>query len=303
MSELLTAEKIEMEKISPSQLDCFEQCPKLFYYQIWLGLKLDEDKLHMDFGNAIHECIGYIHIKYDTNFDGAWMGQTFDLIEDYFSHKWTISKVPEETFKRYMETRAGRESGFKDRKDLFDYFYNDGVAMLQSYWDNKERLLTEYGHDWSDFEKFLKVDMHNPEDPKQKLPIPLSMRLDAINRVKDKIGDFKTSGSKYDEMEARKKIQGQCYLFGNLMANKSFIGKFDYIVLRKGLKSPERVEVVQLEYDMADMTAFYFRVQNILLRIANREFSPPLVGHASYCQCRKYDEALSVDDVNLVVNK
>jgi hypothetical protein len=295
--KLLTAENIGLEKISPSMLNCYEECPRLFYYQNWLGLKLDEDKLHMDFGNAIHETIGYIHVMYDTNFGGGWIGQTFEQIEKYFSHKWTISKVPESTFEKYMQTKAGKESGFKDRKDLFKYFYNDGIAMLQSYWDNKERLLTEYNHDWSDFEQYMKIEMHNPENPSDKLPIPLSMRLDARNRTRTKIGDFKTSSSKYDEVETRKKIQGQCYLFANLMATNQMIKKFDYIVLRKGLKSADRIEVVQLEYDEADMVAFYFRVKNILLRIANREFDAPMVGHPPYCQCRKYEEALSVKDI------
>jgi hypothetical protein len=299
MTELLTAERIGLDRVTPSMLNCYEECPKLFYYQNWLGLKVDDDKLHLDFGNAIHDAIGMIHIKYDTNFGGAWDGQTFDWVEDYFKSKYTITKVSEESFKKYSETRAGREKGFADRKALHKYFLEDGLAILKSYWDNKERLLTEYGHDWGEFEIALKTKMVNPEDPTDELPIPLSMRIDARNRDLSKQGDFKTSGSSYDEVETRKKIQGMCYVFGNLMATKKLIEKFDYVVLRKGLKSPDRVEVVQLEYDMADMVAFYFRVKNILLRIANREFSPPLVGHAHWCQCKKFDELLSVEGVTI----
>jgi len=299
MSELLTAEKIGLDRVTPSTLNTFEECPRLFYYQVWLGLKLDEDKLHLDFGSAIHDTLAYIHMNYDTNFGGGWEGQTFDVIEDYFKHKWTITKVQEETFNKYIQTGAGRKSGFKDRKDLFKYFLEDGIIMLKSYWNNKERLLTEYDHDLSDFEISLKVEMHNPENKLQKLPIPLSGRLDAINRTKTKIVDFKTSGSSYDEIETRKKIQGQSYLFAHLMNTGEFISKMDYTVLRKGIKSPDRIEVIQLEYDIADMVAFYFRVQSILLRIANREFDAPLTGHMPYCQCKKYEEALSVDNIDL----
>jgi len=297
---LLTKESIGLDRITPSMLDCYETCPKLFYFQNWLELKLDEDKLHMDFGNAIHESINYIHIKYDNNFGGGWMGQTFDQIEDDFLQHWKLNQVSEETFNKYMTTRAGKESGFTKKEDLYEYFKEDGLAMLQSYWDNKERLLTEYDHDLSEFEIMMRVDMHNPENKAEKLPIPLSMRIDAVNRNKTKMVDFKTSGSKYDEVETRKKIQGQCYLFGNLMTTGELITKFDYTVLRKGLKSPERIEVVSLEYDMADMVAFYFRVKNILLKIANREFERSIIGHAPYCQCKKYEEALSVEGIKLL---
>lgn len=299
IDNLLTAERIGMEKISPSALNTFEECPKLFYYQNWLGLKLDEDKLHMDFGNCIHEAIGHIHAVYDNNFGAGWQYEDFEGVEQFFLERWKQHFVPESTYQKYMQTRAGKESGFTCKEDLYNYFKEDGLAMLRSYWDKKEFLLTEYRHDWDEFESYMKIEMHNPEDPSEKLPIPLSMRLDAKNRSKDKIGDFKTSSSKYDEVETRKKIQGQCYLFADLMATGKLITDFDYIVLRKGLKSPDRIEVVNLKYDMADMTAFYFRVKNILLRIANREFDKPVVGHAPYCQCSKYEEALSVKNIEL----
>ena len=300
MDSLLTKERIGMEKISPSALDCYEQCPKLFYYQNWLGLKLNEDTLHMDFGNAIHEVLGYIHLLYDDNFGGGWEGQLFEDVEKRFLKLWTLNKVGKETFEKYMQTRAGRESGFKEPKDLYNYFKKDGIIILKSYWDNKEILLTEQDNDLSDFEKYMKVEIINPENPKEKLPIPLSMRLDAINRNKTKIVDFKTSGSKYDEIETRKKIQGQCYLFGYLMTTGNLINRFDYIVLRKGLKSPDRVEIVSLNYDRADMIAFFFRVKNILLRISNREFERQKVGHLPYCKCKEYEEALNVKEIELL---
>lgn len=288
-----------MEKISPTALNCYEECPRLFYYQNWLGLKLDEDKLHMDFGNAIHESIGYIHMLYDDNFGNGWNGEKFSAIEEFFIQKWKPSSIRDESFEKYMKTRAGRDSGFKTKKDLWQYMYDDGIAILQSYWDNKEMLLTEYGHDLAEFEIMMKIDMKNPADNTEKLPIPLSLRIDARNRKKDKMVDFKTSKDKYDPVETRKKIQGQCYVFANLMATGQFVGEFDYTVLRKGLKNINRVEVVQLKYDEADMIAFYQRVKSILTKIANREFDRPISGHANYCQCRKYDEVLSVSDIKL----
>lgn len=303
MSELLTAENIGLEKISPSMLDQFEQCPKLFYYQNWLGLKLEEDKLHLDFGNAIHSAIGTLYLEYDNHFGGAWEAGDFEKVKEKFLSHWKLQHVPEHSFQNFLNTKAGRESGYINREELYEHMRDDGIVMLQSYWDNKERMLVEYGHDLTEFEMYKKIGMHNPNDKSDTLPIPLSMRLDAMNRDKTKIVDFKTSKSKYDEVETRKKIQGQCYLFAHLMDTGEFISKFDYIVLRKELKSPDRIEVVQLDYDVADMVAFYFRVKAILVRIAQRQFDRPQIGHPGYCNCLKYEEVLSVSGIELPVKQ
>lgn len=299
MKDNLTAEQIGLDRISPSKLDCYESCPKLFYYREWLGLKIDQDKLHLQFGTAIHAAIEMIYLEYDIHFGGAWIAGDFEKVIERFLRHWTPKHVTEESFQKFMSTKAGKESGFTDKDQLYESFKQDGIIMLQSYWDNKERMLVEYGHDLVEFEKMMKVRMVNPEDPSDSLPIPLSMRLDAKNRDNTKIVDFKTSKAKYDEVETRKKIQGQCYLFGELMETGNFISKFDYIVLRKSMKSDDRIEVVQLEYDMADMLAFYHRVKAILTKIANREFDRPIAGHAGYCDCYKYEEILDVKDIHL----
>ena len=296
----LTKDNIGLEKISPSALSAFEECPRLFYYQNWLGLQLDQDKLHLDFGNAIHSAIKTLYLEYDNHFGGGWSAGSFKPVHTKFLENWRQIHVSEESFQNFMNTRAGKESEFTNKEELYNYMRADGIAMLKSYWEEKERMLIEYNHDLTDFELYRKIEMHNPEDPKDKLPIPLSMRLDAMNRDKTKIIDFKTSKSKYDEVETRKKIQGQCYLFAHLMDTGEFISKFDYIVLRKSLKSPDRIEVVQLEYDMADMLAFYMRVKAILTKIAMRQFDRPVLAHAEWCNCLKYEEALNVKSIELI---
>lgn len=294
MNEIITKENIGMEKISPSALDCYEQCPKLFYYQYWLGLKIDEDKLHLDFGTAIHEAIGMIYLQYDDNFKGGWCAASFDRVENKFLEHWRQSHVKESSFENFKKTKAGQESEINTKEDLYEQMKEDGIKILKSYWSEKEKLLVEHGHDLSDFEMYLKVEMHDPDNPEDKLPIPLSMRLDAITRKADKIVDFKTSKGKYDTIESRNKIQGLCYLFGYLMNAGKLIKLFDYIVLRKNLKSDDRIEVVNLQYDEADMKSFYQRVRSILVKIKNREFSSPLTGHSSWCRCREYDKLLDV---------
>lgn len=296
----LTKEMLGMEKVSPSALGCYEDCPRLFYYQYWLGLQLEQDKRHMDFGTAIHEAIGTIYSLYDDSFGAGWEPEEFknkgiEKVEESFLRKFKQFHVTEESFLKYKQTRAGKDSAIHTKEELYKDMRDDGLAILKSYWKEKDRLLAEYDYDLTEFEIAMKIEMVNPTDPEDKLPIPLSLRIDAVNRTRTKTVDFKTSSAKWNEEDARKKLQGQCYVFAQLMKTGKLIGKFDYIILRKGMKSEDRIESVQLEYDEADMLAFYERVRSILTRIANKEFSRPVIGHASWCDCFKYDEALLIE--------
>ena len=290
----LTAQTIGMEKFSPSALDCYEQCPRLFYFQNWLGLKLEEDKLHLDFGNAIHSAIGMIFAQYDNNFGGSWEAADFKPVEADFRRQWTQKNVPDVSYDKFKTTAAGRDSSISSKEELYGSMLQDGIDMLKSYWDAKEVMLVEYGHDLVNFERYMKQTLFNPLNREEKLPIPMSYRIDAMTRKADKIVDFKTSKGKYDLVETRKKIQGQLYLLGHWCETGNFVGEFDYIVLRKGLKREDKIEVVRLVYDEADIVATFYRIQAILVRIGNREFSKPALGHASYCQCTKYESALDV---------
>jgi hypothetical protein len=295
MNELLTPERIGLDRFSPSSLQAYEDCPRLFYYQNWLGLKLEEDKLHMDFGNAIHGALESVYLEYDDNFGGGWQAGSFDNVADRFKQEWKKSMVPQASFDKWKSTREGKDNPLINTPEkLWQMFFDDGMVMLKSYWEEKESLLVNCGLDLVDFERYMKQILFNPLNPEEKLPIPASYRIDAQTRKHDKIVDFKTSKSKYDEKETRKKIQGQLYLLGNWCETGEFVREFDYVVLRKGLKSDDRVQIVHLTYDEADMAALFYRIQAILMRIANREFDRPTMGHPQFCQCFKYEEALAI---------
>ena len=254
----------------------------------------------MDFGNAVQDSIEIIYSFYDYQFGNGWEAEKHRLpeVEKYFLKQWTIHNVPEDTFKKYMKTKAGRESGYTKREQLYEEFKNDGLAILRSYWKEKELLIVEHGIDIDQTEVKLWVDMHNPVDPSDKLPIPLSGRIDYVTRqtetVKRKLGDFKTSKGSLNAKDMVKKIQCKAYPFGWLMLHGEFLADFDYVVLRKGLVSEDRIQVVPLHFDESDMLEFYIRVKSILLRIANREFPRGQIGHQSFCDCYKYEELLKV---------
>ena len=294
---MLTEKEIGMDRISPSGLDCYEECPKLFYYRNYLGLKITEGSRHFEFGTAIHSALENLYLQYDDNFGGAWESANKEEYIKEFTNVWKVSSIGDEEFLDYLKSKKGKDSGFTHKKELYQYMRADGIAMLNEYWDTKELLITKHGIDVAETELYMRVQMINPADPTDKLPIPLSLRIDAIYRERVGAGDFKTSGAKYNEQEAREKIQGLCYVYA-LYSEDQIVRPFDYIVLRKDMKTDGgRIQVVNLDYEQADVDAWYQRVKAILQRIANKEFAAPLSGHKPWCDCRKFDELLDVSNV------
>lgn len=292
-----TQEYLGMDRFSPSQLDMYEGCPKLFYYRTFLGLKLDEDSRHFAFGTAIHAALENLYIQYDDNFGGAWEGASKQQFLDKFNEKFKIHHIGDDEFKRFLSTKKGKESGFTKKEQLFNYMRNDGLNMLNEYWDKKEWLLTEFGADFESVEEYMRIPVFNPLDKSEVLPIPMSLRMDAIKRNRGDVVDFKTSGGRYSEKEASEKIQGQCYSFA-LFAEDGKPRNVDYIVLLKDRKRDgDRIQVVQLKYDIDDLAAWFQRVKSILQRIANREFAAPSIGHNPWCDCKKFDELLDISRV------
>ena len=294
----MTEKEIGLDRISPSALDCYLTCPKLFYYRNWLGLKLESDSRHFAFGTAVHAALENLYLQYDRNFGGAWEGAEYKRYQRAFDDNWKPSHISEEEFEKYVLTKKGQESGFTKKDHLYECMKKDGHAMIKSYWDNKEWLLTEHGIDIIETEEYMRVEMYSPEDPKDKLPIPLSMRLDALGTPEedDKIIEFKTSAGKYNEEETREKIQGRCYSWGKYTVDKK-VRDVDYVILLKDRKTDNRLQVIHLKYDVPDMMHFYEQVKSILQKIANREFSPPPIGHAFWCDCKKFDELLDVSEI------
>ena len=300
MQHKVTKEQLGLPKdrMTPTMLQCYLDCPLNFYYKEWLGLKLgDDDRMHMEFGNAVQDSIEMIYALYDNHFGGAWEAtkNDFQKIQDYFKKKWTKQMVPQESFDKFMRTNAGKESGYTRKEDLWKYMYDDGMAILKSYWAEKDNLIAAHGLDLDEFEVMLKVDMVNPADPTDVLPVPISGRIDAKNRTNTKLIDFKTSKGAYNEDDSRKLMQCRAYPFMWLMKHKVFIPNFDYVVLRKGIKNENRVQVINLTFSETDMLEFFVQVKTLLQLIANREFSRPRSGHQNFCDCYKFEELLNVN--------
>lgn len=285
--------EIGLNRITPSMLMTYNECPKLFYYRDWLGIKFPQDMRHMNFGTSIHEALDNIYSQYDNNFGGGWDGADFNKTVETFKRMWKKYLISKEEFERFAVTKKGFESGCKNANDLWKMMYDDGLLMLKDYWNEKEILLTDYGIDMEDTEIPVKMMMNNPTNPEESHPIPISMRIDG--RTKDNVTvEFKTSGGRYNEEETRQKLQGRSYAFEGYQNYQHKNPRVVYIILLKNRKKDSRVQVIDLKYDESDMEMYYNEVGVILQKIANREFEAPLKDHKPYCQCGEYERMLKV---------
>jgi len=260
-----------IEKISPSALTCYENCPKAFYYTVYLGLKLPQTKIHFEFGTAIHEAIDVMY--QGRNEKGEWQDikvayKAIDTFKKRFDHK-LLDDVSKEDYDAAVE---------------------DGVHILKAYWDEKEVLLAQ-GVDPTEFEIPGKDIMVNPET-KEPLPVLLSYRLDGIG--KGIVVEFKTSSSLYDVFEVRNRIQSLCYVWVYYQ-KYGVVPKLHYVIMiKKQKKACNRIQHLPLPYDIADIMAFDARVRVILEKIKNKEFNRPKRGHMPYCDCIKIEKELNI---------
>lgn len=288
----MNSEQIGLHRITPSMLMTYNECPKLFYYRDWLGIKFESDMRHLNFGTSIHAAIDHMYVIYDRNFGGGWEHEVFESVEKEFKEIWKKYPISLQEFNRYKQTKNGSNSLATNPKELHKEMEEDGIAMLKDLWDMKEVLLVNHELDVDKTEIPVKMPLYNPSNPDEQHPIPISMRIDG-RTVKDVTVEFKTSSGKYDEDDTRKSLQGRSYAFERFQNYQDNNPKVVYVVLLKN-RTKDRVQVIELQYDRSDMESYYHEVGAILQKIANREFDRPLRGHNTYCDCNKYEKLLTV---------
>ena len=276
--EKMTQEEIGLKRISPSMLVEYENCPRLFFYRSWLGLKLPQAMRHLNFGTAIHAGIDNMYEQYDDK-DG-WALAEFKIAKDEFLKHWKINMISDED----APTQEEKDTIYKEMKA-------DGVEMLKSLWNEKE-VLAAKGVLPDKMEIPLKLIFSHPVTG-EKLPIPLSGRIDGMSD--SRIIEFKTSGNKYKELETRDSMQALSYVALWYAKKETLPDAVDYLVLLKKRKK-DRVQHLHYEYDLSDLGEYFERVKDILQKVKNREFQKPLKNHPYFCDCDKYYEALNYED-------
>jgi hypothetical protein len=269
---------LDITRITPSMLKKYEECPLSFFYNYVLGLRLDQQMMHLNFGTAIHLALDNIFEQCDD--DVQWEHAEFSIVKKIFVSEFTEDKVTSEGF----ETE-------KDRLDKWQALLEDGIAMLEAFWKEKERLYIN-GVKPTEFEVMMKFEPFNPET-KELLSVPLSLRIDGLNNDTLKIFEFKTSSAKYNVVDTRTLPQTLAYVWA-MYCKTGKLYSVDYVVLIKNRKK-DRIQHLHYDYDLADVLAFDGRVRNILTKIENREYNLNNTCKVGYCDCKKYKALLDVN--------
>lgn len=269
--------ELNLTRISPSMIGEYESCPRLFYYRTWLGLKFPQAMRHLNFGTAIHAALDNIYDQCDDK--TLWKDAEFKCVKDTFMSRWRPDMITEDDFPTKEE-----------RLECYKTMTEDGLKMLKSYWTAKEELYTK-GINIIQAEIPLKIPIQNLET-QELLEIPLSCRIDAL--TESKVVEFKTSSNWYDENETAAKPQALAYAYGYHQLKGKMPESVDYIILKKGQKGDDRLQHISIKLTEADLIGFYHRVETLLDKIKNREFSKP-ANHPRFCECDKYYKALDVN--------
>lgn len=263
--------ELGINRITPSGLVLYENCPLSFYYTVWLGLKLPTPQIHFKFGTAIHEALDEIYHQ-QKNWKTGDVKKAIEIFQSLF--------LPEHVDdKPYTEI---------ERNLKYQELMADGVEMLNQFWAQKE-ILWAAGVQPVRMELPIKMELKHPVTG-EPLEVPVSARLDGETEDSNII-EFKTSAKPYDNFETHLSNQARTYVWIQF-SRTGKIPHVHYVVLIKKRKR-DKIQHLHLQYDEADMLAFDSKVRTILEKIRNRQFDRPRMGHPPYCDCYKFEKLLN----------
>lgn len=269
-----------INRFSPSMIMDYEKCPRKFYYATYLGLKLPQSMKHLEFGNAIHEAIGNIYDQYDE--ETAWLHADKKIVKNIFRDKFTIKALdPDEINFRGDKVYPSPEAlkvGFEEMRD-------DGLSIIDSYWDEKEVLVAEHGINPVRFEIPVKMEVKNLVTG-QPFEIPVSCRIDAENADNSTV-ELKTSKARYDEKETRLSAQSLTYTLVKYQMTGKIV-PLRYVIMLKGRVGNDKIQVLRYDYEEADLMVFMTRIEAFIENVRNKKFDRPQK-HERWCDCLKFD--------------
>lgn len=250
------------KNFSPSYFLAFRECPRAFYYKYIAKIQLPQKKIHLVFGEAIHNAIQEM-IAGKSLHDAKTM-----LIEDFSEDKL----LPEEIDDRPAMLQTGAK--------ILDLFENN-----LSYLDAKYQLKGGVSEQW--IEAVLK-DPYSDE----VLPLVTKGKIDHFTNSENII-EFKTSGSKWNENDVKFKWQTIFYNWMYYQNKGRHPNKIVYLVLTKQ-KTPQLQEL-EVHYTEEDHAKLFQDCKSIINRIELGQFNgKPDEYHQPYCDCYKFEKALTI---------
>src|SRR3989304_1274355 len=95
---------LPIDRISPSMISSYLECPPLFYYQYIAKIRLPQKQQHLLFGSAIHKAIEMMYKKDPDPY--AWFDRTLDkskLLPEELKEPPRLIELGHEMLKNYFE--------------------------------------------------------------------------------------------------------------------------------------------------------------------------------------------------------
>jgi len=254
----------KLKSFSPSSIGTYIDCPKLFYYRYIAKIELPSKKAPLVLGGAFHEVIQHI-------LEG---GKEWEKV---FLEKLDINQLQE------------------DEKDEYPKLVEQGNFMIKTFLENQDRLDKQYGINHKQCEKWLDLELVNPMNG-EKLPINMHGKIDLITK-EDKIIEFKSSKSLWDKKSIEFRLQTILYSWAQFQLNQKHPPEIIYAIFLKSAAKvgQENPQILRCNHSITDYGAMFEQIKGILLKIENNIYDKPEKFHLPYCDCRKYEDLLSVN--------
>ena len=227
-------------------------------------MKLPDTKIHLAFGSAFHA--GIESLLKTNNIKSALT--TFD-------DEFTADKVNKEEREKVAEMNPL------------------GHKMLIAFESKVSELDFSYGIKHGKSEIWLPQTIL--EDPFSKEKLPLKT-VGIIDRMTDSgsIIELKTSKGEWNPDDVKFKLQTQLYSWMYYQNSKGrHPEKVVYVIVTKH-KEP-RVQIIEANCTKDDYSKLFAEIKAIFAKIENNIFDKPEGFHNNWCDCQKFEEALSTN--------
>lgn len=252
-----------VNRLSPSMLIDYCNCPKLFYYRYVAKIQLPTKQIHLVFGTAVHAAVEAIYEN-------------------------------EDPFKRFSN-EFDKEKLTDEEKELYNEFHELGLEMVKNYNEQHSTLNDLYSLNDGKSEIYFRDHVRNPLTGEMST-LPISGRIDRLTNL-GKVVEYKTSKNPWKEEDIAFKTQTLIYNLWYLTKFDKLPDETLYIVLIKKRKKVGKGEVIQLlsnHSTIDELASVFDELELITSKIECREFDRPKGYHPKWCDCWKYDELLKV---------
>lgn len=253
-----------LDRISPSMVGVYLQCPLAFYYKFVAKLQIPEENLHLLFGTAVHKVMEEMYNGDPEPFH--WFNDTF-----------VKENLDPKSQERYAE---------------FKYL---GEDMVRNYLALQPRLDSIYLLSKGQSELRFRQVLLNPISGEPSR-IPVSGVVDrylAGNRVVE----YKTSAKKWDKKETKFKVQSRLYSLWAYTQTGEIPSEVLYFVLLKQFKqsmNDKTLQVIRYQPTKEDLAEAWEELDTILEKIEHGHFERATQDHPPFCDCYKYEKALGL---------